>query len=372
MNKHTTVEIDFGDRSYPIHIGDGVLSNAANLLSADIHTRESFIISDVNAKDYAFTLESSLKDSGAVNVNNYVLDGGEKTKSWPVYEKLCEWLLENGLKRDAVIYAVGGGVIGDLVGFAAATVMRGVDFVQVPTTLLAQVDSSVGGKTGINTANGKNLVGSFYQPRAVLIDTKTLKTLPSRQIRAGYAEIVKYGLINDLDFFGWLKINGADVCAQQDDALIYAIQKSVKSKAGIVQADEKESGQRALLNLGHTYAHALEAAAGYDGTLLHGEAVAIGIILALETSVRMGLLPHDALSETEAHFKAIGMMTRVHQISPKLQVTTDDLLATMRKDKKADRKSIKFILARAIGESFVCSNVDMGIVQSVIKDSLES
>lgn len=372
MANHTAVDIDLGDRSYQIHIGKNILSDAASYIPNDLHNRSAYIIADKNVKIYANALADSLKKKGAISIETLELDGGEQTKSWPVYESVCEWLLAKGLKRDAVIYAVGGGVIGDLVGFVAASIMRGVDFVQVPTTLLAQVDSSVGGKTGINTKNGKNLVGAFYQPRAVLIDIETLKSLPQRQIKAGYAEIVKYGLINDVDFFAWLENNGEDVCALDDKTLITAIETSVKSKASIVQADEKESGMRALLNLGHTFAHALEAAGKYDGTLLHGEAVAIGIVLALQTSVQMKICSQGDLNRTLDHFKSVGLMCKITDISPSLKTDLDFLLSSMAKDKKADRKRIKFILARGIGQSFISTDADMDCVQRVIKDSLES
>lgn len=369
---HKTVTIDLGQRRYDILIGRGLLPKVTHLIPPELVERTAYIIADRAVEAQARTIETALNAGGALSVKTLLLDGGEPTKSFAQYQATCEWLLESGLKRDAVIYAVGGGVIGDLVGFVAASIMRGVDFIQVPTTVLAQVDSSVGGKTGINTAQGKNLVGAFYQPRAVIADVQTLETLPERQILAGYAEMAKYGLINDPAFFAWLEDNGQAVCALDEQALSHAIEVSVKAKAAIVQADEREGGQRALLNLGHTFAHVLENAAQYDGRLLHGEAVAIGIVMAYEASARMGLCAPADAQRVKAHYAALNIPLSAAQITPALNETAAQLVTAMQKDKKADRKAIKFVLSRGIGQSFITAQADMDVVEAVIKDSLES
>lgn len=372
MSTIKTVQIDLGDRSYDIHIGENLLPKLHDLIPDRIKGRPVFIIADKSVSDYAKRLSDALTQGGEHVKGTCFLDGGEPTKSWSVFEHTCEWLLDQGIKRDSVIYAIGGGVIGDLVGYVAASILRGVDFVQVPTTLLAQVDSSVGGKTGINTRSGKNLVGAFYQPSAVIADMDVLKTLPERQIQAGYAEIAKYAFINQPDFFNWLEAHGAAVCNLDESAISYAVEQSVKAKAAVVQADERESGQRALLNLGHTFGHVLEAAAGYDGRLLHGEAVSIGIVMAFEASCRMGLCSADDAARVKAHYQAVGLPVNASDITPQLSVSAESLVEAMKKDKKADRNSIKFILARGIGQSFVCGDADMDVVKAVIKDSLKS
>ncbi|MGB0720720.1 MAG: 3-dehydroquinate synthase family protein, partial [Bdellovibrionales bacterium] len=258
------VTIDLGTRSYDIFIGTGLLYRVAELLPDDLDGRSAFVITDENVKDYAETVCQIVKQSGARSCLLKILPAGEVTKSFQNVQNVAEWMLENGLNRNSAVFAVGGGVIGDLGGFCAAIAMRGVPYVQIPTTLLAQVDSSVGGKTGINTAQGKNLIGSFYQPVSVFADLDVLKTLPKRELLAGYAEVVKYGLINDLPFFEWLEKNGKKLCKLDQKSLAYAIEVCTKAKAAIVEADEQENGRRALLNLGHTFGHALETAAGYN------------------------------------------------------------------------------------------------------------
>lgn len=362
--------IDLGPRSYDIYIGSGLIYNLGQYLPDDADGQSYFIITDENVKPHAKTAHDTLIKLGAKSVQTITLPAGEETKSFAQYQSTCEWLLENGLKRDATIIAIGGGVIGDLAGYVAASIMRGVNFIQIPTSLLAQVDSSVGGKTGINTKAGKNLVGAFYQPQAVLADLETLQSLPERQIRAGYAEIVKYGLINDAPFFQWLEDNYADVLSLEPEAITYAIQKSVEAKAEIVQADERESGRRALLNLGHTFGHAIEAAAGYDGRILHGEAVAIGICMAFDTSHRAGLCSNEDLERVIAHFANAQLPTRISDITPALNTNSTRLIASMQKDKKATASGINFIMANGIGESFITSDIDNQIIESVIKDSL--
>lgn len=364
------VTIDLDVRSYDIYIGSGLLYRLADFIPVDMKGRTAFIITDRNVESYAETISQMLAQAGAARALILALPAGEQTKSFKQVEKISSWLLDKGVSRDSVIFAVGGGVIGDLAGFCAATILRGIPYVQVPTTLLAQVDSSVGGKTGINMPQGKNLVGSFYQPIAVIADIETLKTLPPREIMAGYAEIVKYGLIGDAGFFNWLENKGRQVCEIDDAAASYAIEVSTRAKAGVVQADEKEKGQRALLNLGHTFGHALETAAGYDGRLLHGEAVAIGIVMAFDLSSRMGLCSRDDFERVERHFTDIGLPTRASFIEPRLNASIDELLEIMGRDKKASSGKMKFILVNAIGDAFISANVPENLVRDVLLDSL--
>lgn len=356
-------------RAYDIHIGKGLIEKISDLIPMDLKGRQVFVLYDQNTYPYVQVIEEALANDG-VESKIYGEKGGEPTKSYDGYYRVMNWLLENGVNRQSVLIAVGGGVIGDLGGFAAATVMRGIPFVQVPTTLLAQVDSSVGGKTGINTAQGKNLVGAFYQPKTVICDIGTLGTLPERELKSGYAEIVKYGLINDLDFFEWLEENGEKVLALDEEALSYAIHKSCAAKAAVVAADEKEVGQRALLNLGHTFGHSLEAAANYDGRLLHGEAVSIGMVMAFDLSAKMGICAQEEPARVEAHLKLCGLKTRVSDISPSLKQSADDLWDNMTRDKKAADGKIGFIVARGIGQSFQTFDVDEQQVKFILKEGL--
>lgn len=370
MNDITTVDVDLAERSYPIHIGKGLLDKASDLIPMDLSTKKVFILYDKNVYPYVQVLEESL--AGKVgDIKTLSVKGGEPTKSYDGLQKTLDWLLDNDVDRQSVLIAVGGGVIGDLGGFAASVVMRGIPYIQIPTTLLAQVDSSVGGKTGINTAQGKNLVGSFYQPKAVLCDICTLGTLPERELQAGYAEIIKYGLINDLPFFEWLEENGEKVLALDSDALTYAVEASCKAKAAVVAADEKESGQRALLNLGHTFGHALEAAANYDGRLLHGEAVSIGMMMAFDMSVKMGLCPQEEPSRVEAHLKACGLKTQVKEITPDLKQSAEEIVDLMAGDKKAQEGKIGFILTRGIGQAFQTYDVERDDIVAVVQNSIE-
>jgi 3-dehydroquinate synthase len=303
-------------------------------------------------------LSSSMNKAG-IDTDMIALPPGEASKSWATLTYLCDWLLEKGVERDDIIVALGGGVIGDLVGFAAAILKRGTRFVQVPTTLLAQVDSSVGGKTGINTAAGKNLIGAFHQPDLVLIDPDVLATLPPRELRAGYAEVVKYGLIDDPDFFAWCEAHGPALLAGDQAAQVHAIAHSVAAKARIVAADERETtGVRALLNLGHTFGHALEAEAGFDGSLLHGEAVAVGMALAFRYSVRRGLCPAEDAERVAAHLASVGLPTGLQGVT----ATGARLVDHMRHDKKASGGALPFLLARGIGRTFLDRSVDLADV----------
>lgn len=364
------VTIDLGSRSYDIFIGENMFAHIDDYLPQSVQGKKIFIVTDENAKSYADIIHRALKGLDVGFCEIFVLPSGEKTKSYSFLQDLHGWMLKNNIHRNSLIMAVGGGVVGDLTGFAAATVMRGVPFIQIPTTLLSQVDSSVGGKTGINTAQGKNLVGSFYQPVAVLADVDTLKSLPQRELLAGYAEVVKYGLLGDYDFFEWLEEFGEDVMAIKDFAISAAIEVSCKTKAEIVQADEREGGRRALLNLGHTFGHALEAAAGYDGTLLHGEAVSIGMVMAFDLSVRMGICTKADLERVKAHLRSVGLPICASQIKPRLISTVDDLIATMRRDKKAQDDRMTFILVRGIGSAFVTQDVPEKLVREVLQNSM--
>lgn len=359
--------VELGDRSYPIHIGPGLLNQVQELVPMDLASRRLFILYDRNVEGHARRLSMALPGEAEMKS----VDGGEQAKSYGRLENILEWLLENRVDRSSVLFVVGGGVIGDLGGFAASIVLRGIPFIQIPTTLLAQVDSSVGGKTGINTPQGKNLVGSFYQPAAVLCDTDTLHTLPVRELRAGYAEIVKYGLLGSFDFYEWLEKHGSDVLSLQKDALIHAIETGCRMKAHIVGEDEREQtgGDRALLNLGHTFGHALEAAARYDGRLLHGEAVSIGMVLAFRLCAKMGLcLGQDAV-RMEQHLKSCGLKTEISHIDPVLEQNAREIVRLMYHDKKASGGRIGFILVRGIGRAFQSVDVDMADVAAVIEDS---
>ncbi len=361
------VSVDLGDRQYPIHIGAGLLTDAHKLISDHVKGRHVIIISDVAViETHGKTLAGSLEGVTG-RLDHLSLAGGEGAKSLAGYSSLMEDLLALGVDRNTVIVALGGGVIGDLAGFVAASLLRGVDFIQVPTTLLAQVDSSVGGKTGINARAGKNLIGAFHQPRAVLADTGTLKTLPSREFRSGYAEVVKYGLLGDIDFFAWLEDNGAQVLAGDDEALDKAIAHCCRAKAAIVAADEYENGARALLNLGHTFGHAYEAEAGYDGSVLHGEAIAAGMMDAFRLAFRLGHVGSEDLDRVKAHFTAMELPLSRQQLSNRLgEVESDRLISHMKKDKKASAGNIVLIVPHGIGDARVDRGVSEADVRAVL------
>lgn len=366
MEESNTVTIHLGERSYDINIGAGVLSHIVDFLPQSVSGRRVFIVTDENVKPYAERVRAQIANAGAGFCDVLVLPAGEQTKSFKSFQKVQEWMIENNIQRNSYVLAVGGGVIGDLAGFAASTVLRGVPYVQIPTTLLSQVDSSVGGKTGINTKYGKNLVGSFYQPIAVIADTESLSTLPRRELLAGYAEVVKYGLIGDYDFFLWLEAFSEDVLALDHHAVSKAIEISCKAKAAIVAADEREDGKRALLNLGHTFGHALEAAAGYDGSLLHGEAVAIGMVMAFDLSARMGFCRQDDLARVRRHLRKCELPVNAVNI----KASVDQLLAAMRRDKKVVGDMMTFILVKRIGEAFITREVPENLVRDVLGSSL--
>jgi shikimate kinase/3-dehydroquinate synthase len=347
------IPVALGSRSYEVLIGPGLVARAGDLIEARLGGGKCGIVTDSNvAARHLAPLEASLKPLGR-HAGTEVLPPGEATKSFASLASLCERLLEMGLERGDLVIALGGGVIGDLAGFAASIVRRGMRFVQVPTTLLAQVDSSVGGKTGINTPQGKNLAGTFHQPSLVLADTDALATLPPRQFRAGYVEAAKYGLLADAQYFDWLEKNSADVFARDPTALTRAIAVAVAGKAGIVARDETETGERMLLNLGHTFGHALEAWAGFSDRLLHGEAIAIGICLAFRLSEELGFIGNNSVARVEAHFSSHGLPVRVADIPGEQGPEAAALLEIMGQDKKVRAGKLTLILVRGIGEAFI-------------------
>lgn len=371
-NLATTVNVDLGARSYGIQIGAGLLNGAGALIAPFLGAdRRAIIISDDTvAPLYADALMRSLQAEGAA-ASLVRVPVGEGSKSFARLEQVLEELIHAGVERGTPLIALGGGVVGDLTGFTASSLLRGVPFVQVPTTLLAQVDSSVGGKTGINSRHGKNLIGAFYQPQIVIADTETLKTLSARHLRAGYAEVVKYGLIDNAEFFGWLEDNGAAVVAGDPDALRYTIATCCRAKARIVSADEREHGKRALLNLGHTFAHAFEAEAGYGDALLHGEAVAIGMVLAFQLSAKLDLCATADVERVQAHLTQTGLPTSAADL-PDIRFDARRLIAHMRHDKKVEDGWPKFILAHGIGESFVANDASPDAVETVLRDFLQA
>jgi 3-dehydroquinate synthase len=352
-----TIPVALGSRSYDVLVGPGLMARAADLIKARIGPGKCGIVTDQNvAACHLAALEASLRAAG-LHAGTVVLPPGEATKSFAALAGLCGHLLEMGLERRDCVIALGGGVIGDLAGFAASIVRRGLAVVQMPTTLLAQVDSSVGGKTAINMAQGKNLVGTFHQPRLVLADTDVLDTLPPRQFRAGYVEAAKYGLLGDADYFAWLEQNGPAVFARDEAALTHAIAVAVRGKAGIVARDETETGERMLLNLGHTFGHALEAWAGFSDRLLHGEAIAIGICLAYRLSEELAFIGNNSVARVEAHFAALGLPTRIGDIPGADAPDAATLLGIMGQDKKVRGGQLTLILTRGIGEAFITRDV---------------
>ncbi len=364
-----TVDVALGKRAYEVRIGAGLLETAGAALAPLLPRPRVVVVSDATvAKAHLAAFQTACESEG-VTCDSLLLPPGEATKCWRELEHVVEWLLAKKVERRDVVVALGGGVIGDLVGFAAAILRRGVRFVQIPTSLLAQVDSSVGGKTGINSPSGKNLVGAFHQPSLVLADIAVLDTLSDRDFLAGYGEVVKYGLLGDAAFFDWLEGNAAAVRGRERAALTYAVGRSVEMKAGIVARDETEQGERALLNLGHTFCHALESATGYSGRLLHGEGVAIGCALAFELSARLGLCPQEDPSRLRAHLAAMGTKTDLRDIPGDLP-DAEALFALMAQDKKVVDGAIHFILARGIGQAFVTADVPRDTVLALLDERL--
>jgi 3-dehydroquinate synthase len=364
------IHVNLADRSYMIHVGAGLIGNAGHSIAPILKQPKTIIVTDKNvAEHWLSPLQSSLADHDIFS-ETIIMEPGEQTKCFAQLEILVSKLLNFKIERDTIIIALGGGVIGDLTGMAAAITLRGIDFIQIPTTLLAQVDSSVGGKTGINTSHGKNLAGAFHQPKLVLADTNSLQTLPLRELKAGYAELVKYGLIGDADFFEWLEENGASVLAGHAENQQYAILKSCQAKADIVANDEFERGQRALLNFGHTFGHAFEAETGYCDKLLHGEAVAIGSVMALEASERLGLCPKGRADRLRDHFTATDINYKLKNIAQN-DWKASVLLDHMRLDKKVTNSTMVFILAHDIGDAFVTSDIKESDILAILNDSLE-
>ncbi|MBB3994579.1 3-dehydroquinate synthase [Sulfitobacter undariae] len=363
------VHVALPGRAYDVEIGPGLLAQAGQFVAPLLKRPRVVVISDENvAALHLETLRAGLAADG-ITMESLLLPPGEATKCWAELTRCVEWLLDQKVERGDVVVAFGGGVIGDLVGFAASVLRRGVRFVQIPTSLLAQVDSSVGGKTGINTRHGKNLVGAFHQPSLVLADTAVLGTLTPRDFLAGYGEVVKYGLLGDAAFFDWLEAQGPALAEGDGPARVEAVRRSVQMKADIVVRDETEQGERALLNLGHTFGHALEAATGYSSRLLHGEGVAIGCALAFELSARMGLCAQEAPSRVRAHLRDMGMKVDLSDIEGDLPDAAT-LLALMGQDKKVVEGQLRFILARDIGDSFVTGDVMQADVLAVLSDAL--
>ncbi len=364
-----TVKVDLPGRTYQVLIGPGLLAEAGTNLAPLVTRKTVRVISDENvAALHLAALRDGLAAAG-ISMQALTLPAGETTKSWDHLGRCCDWLLDQKVERNDIVIAFGGGVIGDLVGFAAAILRRGVRFVQVPTSLLAQVDSSVGGKTGINVKQGKNLIGAFHQPTLVLADTGVLGTLTPRDFLAGYGEVAKYGMLGDADFFDWLEAQGPALAAGDMAARVAAVRRSVQMKADIVMRDETEQGDRALLNLGHTFCHALEAATGYSDRLLHGEGVAIGCALAFELSARLGLCSQEDPSRVRAHLKAMGMKTDLADIDGALPDAAG-LLELMGQDKKVVDGQLRFVLARGIGDAFVTGDVPRDAVLAVLHDAL--
>lgn len=366
-----TVRVELGARAYDVLIGGGLMAQTGDLIAARLGARRAGIVTDPNvAKHHLQAIEAGLKARG-MHAGTVIVEAGEASKRFDVLARVSEDLLGMGLERRDLVIALGGGVVGDLAGFAASILRRGIGFVQIPTSLLAQVDSSVGGKTAINTAQGKNLVGAFHQPSLVLADLDALDTLPARELRAGYAEVAKYGLIGDAAFFGWLEGAAATVLAGDKAALARAVGRSVQMKAEIVARDETESGDRMLLNFGHTFGHALEAWAGYSARLLHGEAIAIGQVLAFRLSLRLGLCGAAEVARVEGHFEGVGLPTRIAQIEGGGRPGTAALMALVDQDKKVAAGRLTFILARGIGQAFITREVERHVAEAFLAAEIE-
>jgi 3-dehydroquinate synthase len=370
----TVVEVSLGARSYEIAIGRGIITALGTRIAALRPGAKVFIVTDDNVARYVLDDAEAALAAAGVTAHRVIVPAGEASKSFSVFEQVCEAIIAARMERGDLIIALGGGVIGDLAGFAAAVVRRGLDYVQVPTTLLAQVDSSVGGKTAIDSARGKNLVGAFHQPILVLADTALLDTLPDREFRAGYAEVAKYGLLGDAGFFAWLEANWREIFsgggASKSSAREHAVAVCCRAKAAIVAHDERETGDRALLNLGHTFGHALEAACGFSDRLLHGEAIAIGMALAFEFSARrQGLVSKPKAARAIRHLADVGLPTRIQDIPGELP-SVDQVMDLIAQDKKVKRGMLTFILVRGIGAAFVEASVDVREIRTFLSEKL--
>jgi 3-dehydroquinate synthase len=366
--KPIVVQVALGLRAYGIVIGRDLLATlGARIKALRPDARVAVVTDQTVARHHLPAAEAALKSVGIESARVVVPDG-EGSKSYATFETVCEAIIAARIERGDLVVALGGGVIGDLAGYVAASVRRGIDYVQVPTTLLAQVDSSVGGKTGINSRHGKNLIGAFHQPIMVVADTALLDTLPKRQFGAGYAEVAKYGLLGDAAFFSWLESNWQDVFSG-GPAREHAIAVCCRAKAGVVARDERETGERALLNLGHTFGHALEAGAGFSDRLLHGEAVALGMVLAFEFSARIGLISSADAARARTHLAGVGLPTHLKDV-PGGAPGIDELMDLIAQDKKVKRGTLTFILVRGIGEAFIANDVDAAEVRAFLADKL--
>jgi 3-dehydroquinate synthase len=369
-----TVDVALGDRAYDIIIGRDVLPSLGARINALRPGVRTMIVSDRTVSQHWLkATEASLAEAG-IATSHVIVEDGEGSKTYAGLEKVSEALIAARIERNDLVIALGGGVVGDLAGFAAAILRRGVDFVQVPTSLLAQVDSSVGGKTGINSPKGKNLLGAFHQPVLVVADTAVLDTLSPRQFRSGYAEVAKYGVLGDAGFFAWLEANHAEI-VRGGSAREHAIATSCRAKAGVVSRDERENGERALLNLGHTFGHALEAVTGFSDRLFHGEGVAVGMVLAAELSVQLGMLAPDDATRVQRHLAEVGLPTRLQDIAGFTQeglADADALMALMAQDKKVKRGKLTFILLQAIGAAVIANDVDPATVRNFLQTRLSA
>jgi 3-dehydroquinate synthase len=365
------VDVKLGSRSYSIVIGQGVVATLGVRIAALRPGAKTFVVTDENVARQMLPAVAAILDRAGIKNESVVVPPGESSKSFAVFERVCEAIVAARMERGDLVVALGGGVIGDLAGFAAAVVRRGLDYVQVPTTLLAQVDSSVGGKTAIDSSHGKNLIGAFHQPILVVADTVLLDTLPEREFRAGYAELVKYGFLGDAAFFAWLEANWKDVFAGgKSTARDYAIAESCRAKVAIVARDERETGDRQLLNLGHTFGHALEAACGYSSRLLHGEAISIGMALAFDFSAtRQGLVSKAQAARAIRHLAAVGLPTRIKDI-PGTLPSVSELMELIAQDKKIKRGKLTFILVREIGAAFIEAGVGEAEVRAFLNEKL--
>ncbi|MDO8874975.1 MAG: 3-dehydroquinate synthase [Pseudolabrys sp.] len=372
-NESIVVPVALAERAYDIVIGRGAIETLGARIKALRPNAKTVIVTDATVQKHHLDRVTAILTAAGVASSPIVVPAGEGSKNYATFGTVCEAIIAARIERGDLIVALGGGVIGDLAGFAAASVRRGLDFVQVPTSLLAQVDSSVGGKTGINSPQGKNLIGAFHQPILVIADTAMLDTLSKREFRAGYAEVAKYGLLGDAAFFDWLEANWQAVFAGGETSNSMAREQAVaiccRSKAGVVARDERENGERALLNLGHTFGHAFEAAAGYSQRLLHGEAVALGCVLAFEFSARKGLVAESDAARVRAHLAAVGLPTHVRDVAGGVP-SADALMDLIAQDKKVKRGKLTFILTRGIGQAFVANDVDPAEVRDFLSEKL--
>ncbi|MCC7046582.1 MAG: 3-dehydroquinate synthase [Alphaproteobacteria bacterium] len=365
----TTVPVALDRRAYDIHIGPGLIAEAGRWMRPVLKAPRAVVIADAAVAKLHLEALAAALDAASIAHDTITVPPGEASKSFHRLESLMSELLHRRIERSTTLVALGGGVIGDLVGFAAAIALRGIDFVQIPTTLLAQVDSSVGGKTAINTPEGKNLVGAFHQPRLVLADTDALKTLPRREMLAGYAEVAKYGVIGDAGFFAWLEANGARVVGGDAQALVHAVATSCRAKAKVVEADEREEGLRETLNFGHTFGHALEAETGFSDALLHGEAVGFGMVLAARLSVAQGLCPAGDCERLRAHLAGVGLPTRFADL-PQNPWSAERLIEHMGRDKKVRDGRVRFVLTRGIGSAFTAADVPIAAAEAMLAGAI--